>query len=124
MHRFVADCGWAFLPLYHFKVDSGDWIHRKFMARGPPDRRWLGRISWASGEMRFPKISQQLDLHTHKNNENNNNSDEIELENYFEKCLIEAKQAYDSIVTKPPQILDQVPAPNKQIHLILSLKFT
>jgi len=51
---FVATHGWKLLPLYHFKMESGEWVHRRLLARGRPNRRWIARISYKNGSMCYP----------------------------------------------------------------------
>jgi selenocysteine lyase/cysteine desulfurase/tRNA(Ile)-lysidine synthase TilS/MesJ len=48
--EFVATHGWKFLPMYGYRLDSGEWRHRSYMTKFL-DRRWLGDVSYKTGEM-------------------------------------------------------------------------
>jgi len=89
--EFVADHGWTFLPLYHFKLESGEWLHRRFMARGRPGRRWLGRISFNEGRMDYPRSGAGL-------------KSPLSFEDY----LSEAKRTIAGLKSSPPHVVDQI----------------
>ena len=46
---FVAEYGWAFLPLYSYDTMTGEWKHRKHDHL--EDRQWLGHIKYTKGGM-------------------------------------------------------------------------
>ncbi|PIK37546.1 hypothetical protein BSL78_25616 [Apostichopus japonicus] len=48
----VAEHGWKLLPQYMFNPETGEWKQRHHQVF--QDRRWLGSISYASGEMVVP----------------------------------------------------------------------
>ncbi|XP_049852081.1 uncharacterized protein LOC126329096 [Schistocerca gregaria] len=51
--NFVAREGWKLLPEYTFQIETNEWYH--LSNRTLPGRRWLGEISYASGEMKYPR---------------------------------------------------------------------
>ena len=55
--EFVANHGYWFLPQYKFDMDTGEFVHRTFDTKEGRHnvRRWLGEISYSSGEMRYPE---------------------------------------------------------------------
>eukprot|EP00475_Leptophrys_vorax_P010480 TRINITY_DN1704_c0_g1_i1.p1 TRINITY_DN1704_c0_g1~~TRINITY_DN1704_c0_g1_i1.p1 ORF type:complete len:994 (-),score=265.41 TRINITY_DN1704_c0_g1_i1:53-3034(-) len=57
--EFVADHGWKYLPMYGYRMDSGEWRHRSYMTK-LLDRRWLGDISYSSGSMMCKARREQL----------------------------------------------------------------
>ncbi|KAJ8037376.1 Cysteine desulfurase 1, chloroplastic [Holothuria leucospilota] len=48
----VSEHGWKLLPQYMFNPETGEWKQRHHQVF--QDRRWLGSISYASGEMQVP----------------------------------------------------------------------
>ncbi|VDM23136.1 unnamed protein product [Hydatigera taeniaeformis] len=46
---FVADYGWAFLPLYSYDAMTGEWKHRQYDQL--EDRQWLGHIKYTKEGM-------------------------------------------------------------------------
>ncbi|XP_028397517.1 uncharacterized protein LOC114521315 isoform X2 [Dendronephthya gigantea] len=49
----VAEHGWKLLPKYTFNPETGEWRHRQHQIF--KDRKWLGSISYSSGEMKYPE---------------------------------------------------------------------
>lgn len=47
--RFVSTYGWAFLPLYAYDANTGEWRHRKHNVG--EDRQWLGHIQYTEEGM-------------------------------------------------------------------------
>lgn len=68
--EFVANHGIWFLPQYKFDMDTGEFVHRSFETKEGRHniRRWLGQISYATGEMRYPEhlITKAEDLNVFK----------------------------------------------------------
>lgn len=54
---FVANHGYWFLPQYKFDMDTGEFVHRTFETKEGRHnvRRWLGEITYSSGEMKYPE---------------------------------------------------------------------
>lgn len=46
---FIAEYGWAFLPLYTYDTMTGEWKHRK--QDQLEGRQWLGHIKYAKEGM-------------------------------------------------------------------------
>ena len=51
--ELVAMQGWKLLPVYRFNNETGEWRHHSNSVF--KDRRWLGHVSFASGELEFTK---------------------------------------------------------------------
>ncbi|XP_060606543.1 uncharacterized protein LOC132758858, partial [Ruditapes philippinarum] len=49
--KLVAEEGWKLLPQYMFNPEYGEWRQRDFQVF--KDRKWLGHISYNSGEMSY-----------------------------------------------------------------------
>ncbi|XP_045204421.2 uncharacterized protein LOC123557183 [Mercenaria mercenaria] len=56
--KLVAEEGWKLLPQYMFNPETGEWRQRNFQVF--KDRKWLGHISYNSGEMAY-KIPPLVD---------------------------------------------------------------
>ena len=54
---WIANHGWKLLPLYGFYVDSGEFKHRNRMTKFV-NRKWINQISYSSGVMKFPVMSE------------------------------------------------------------------
>jgi len=51
--EMVVRDGWKLLPVYRFNNETGEWRHHTNSVF--KDRRWLGHVSFASGELVFTK---------------------------------------------------------------------
>ncbi|XP_048589308.1 uncharacterized protein LOC5522122 [Nematostella vectensis] len=51
----VAESGWKLLPQYMFNPETGEWRHRKHKVFH--NRKWLGSISYSTGELTYPSFS-------------------------------------------------------------------
>lgn len=49
--KLVAEHGWKLLPLYMFNPETGEWRQKNFQVF--KDRKWLGHITYTSGEMKY-----------------------------------------------------------------------
>ncbi|XP_071087136.1 uncharacterized protein [Haliotis cracherodii] len=49
--KMVADHAWKLLPQYIFNPETGEWRQKSFQVFR--DRRWLGHISYVTGEMKY-----------------------------------------------------------------------
>uniref|UniRef100_T1JEL5 tRNA(Ile)-lysidine/2-thiocytidine synthase N-terminal domain-containing protein n=1 Tax=Strigamia maritima TaxID=126957 RepID=T1JEL5_STRMM len=74
--KMVAENGWKLLPQYNFNSETGEWRHKTHQVF--KERRWLGSISYTTGEMTY---SQQ----------NGTNDSDV-----AEDCLGEAEVVFSS----------------------------
>jgi len=51
--ELVVMQGWRLLPVYRFNNETGEWRHKSNSVF--KDRKWLGHVSFASGELEFTK---------------------------------------------------------------------
>ncbi|KAL8616794.1 hypothetical protein ACOMHN_017831 [Nucella lapillus] len=86
----VAQHGWRLLPQYMFNPETGEWQHRERQVF--KERKWLGHISYASGQMEYsvPKVTPKAPL-----------------PQTFEDCLETAKQLFSKAEKSRTKLADQ-----------------
>ena len=77
--EMVVNQGWKLLPVYRFNNETGEWRHHTNSVFR--DRKWLGHVSFTSGEMTFTA---------------NPLSTTGEPESSFQHCLDVARKTFDS----------------------------
>ncbi|VEL07258.1 unnamed protein product [Protopolystoma xenopodis] len=84
--RFVAEYGWAFLPLYRFNPGTGEWTHcrRDFTL---PDRKWLGHIAYTQKGMIWRRARQP-----DKSSQGSSRSTSLPLS--YQRCIQDAYKEY------------------------------
>ena len=62
--EMVVEDGWRLLPVYRFNNETGEWRHHTNSVFR--DRKWLGHVSFTSGEMSFSPnpLSQSVEAET------------------------------------------------------------
>ena len=79
--EMVVNEGWKLLPVYRFNNETGEWRHHTNSVFR--DRKWLGHVSFISGQMNFrPNPLSQVGS----------------VDSSFEECLGVARQTLDSAV--------------------------
>ncbi|GFO25655.1 tRNA 2-thiocytidine biosynthesis protein ttca [Plakobranchus ocellatus] len=56
--RMTAEHGWKLLPQYLFNPETAEWRQRHFQTF--KDRKWLGHISYQSGQMKYHQPKQNV----------------------------------------------------------------